>query len=53
MKKERASKHLRIYPKTYEVHLRIYPKTYEVLRRLAYKRRLSLAAVVAELATKA
>jgi DNA replicative helicase MCM subunit Mcm2 (Cdc46/Mcm family) len=30
--------------------LRIYPKTYEVLRRLAYKKRLTLAGVIDELA---
>jgi hypothetical protein len=37
-KRERATK-----------QLRIYPKTYEVLRRLAFKKRLSLAGTIAAL----
>lgn len=39
MKKNRATK-----------QLRIYPKTYEVLRRLAFKKRKTLAGVIDELA---
>jgi hypothetical protein len=36
-------------PRDY-AQVRIYPKTYEVLRRLAYKKRLTLAGVIDELA---